>query len=127
MKNFDNYECEGQMDMSSYLDYLKDKYSKCEDCIYYQAYKCVRQNCHKIAKAEGFEPLWTVNNRCFGIWPTCDTWREVDTISESEDGEIFEEKGRAKDKCFIHAKDSLHATKFKRKRCDIIAWRYTNA
>ena len=126
MNNFENYECEGQMDLSQYLDYLSDKYGNCEDCIYYQAYKCVRENCHKISKSTGYEPLWTVKNRNYGIWPTCETWREVDTISESEDGEILEEIAQAKDKCFKWSADSLHATKFRFKRYETIAWRYRN-
>ena len=50
--NFDNYECDGQMELVDYLDKLAAETKKCEGCIYFgHDFKCVRERCHKLDQA----------------------------------------------------------------------------
>lgn len=117
----DNYKCDGQIDMETYLTWLSEQTEKCIGCIYFKDYKCVRRSCHKILESEGWIPLWTdERNRNHGQWPTCMYWCHVETINEDR-GEFFESDARAKDKTFIWAKDSKKAMHH---YSECIAWRY---
>lgn len=96
----DDYICDGQIEMVDYLDQLAAASKKCEGCIYFKDYKCVRSKCHKVDAAEGWHPLWyNSKGHVFGKWPTYDSWMPVITLCEGKE-KIYECKAQAKDKGF---------------------------
>ena len=113
----ENYKCDGQIDLISYLEYLSKQTEKCSSCIYFKDFKCVREKCHRLKREDGWNPLWYKCGHVFGNWPTCNSWLPVETISEGKSIYICE--GEAKDKTFKWPKDT--EKKFKD---NVIAWRY---
>jgi len=114
----DNYKCDGQIELIDYLGQLEEETKKCLDCIYYNEFKCVRENCHKLCADDGWMPLWyDSRNHIFGNWPTCSEWLPVETVVEGM--KIIVCDGKAKDKTFKWPKDTA-------KNFDdvVIAWRY---
>ncbi len=122
MTNFNRYECEGQMELTDYLDTLAAETKKCECCIYFgHDFKCVRERCHKIDQAEGWNPIWYDHRgRVYGDYPTNKTWLPVITVCEKPNGEIYSVEAEAKDKTF---KWSIENSKRKGFDDRVIAWR----
>lgn len=114
----DDYNCDGQIELTDYLKQLEAETEKCNDCIYYKQYKCVRYECHKISQSEGWQALWyNERGHVHGKWPTNETWQPVETLCEGENYYICE--GEAKDKTFKWPKDTI-----KKFNDRVIAWRY---
>jgi hypothetical protein len=120
--NFDNYECDGQMELVDYLDKLAAESKKCEGCIYYgHDFKCVREQCHKIDQAEGYHPIWYDHKgRIYGDFPLNKAWLPVITVCEKPNGKIYSVEAEAKDKTF---KWSIENSKRKSFDDRVIAWR----
>ena len=115
--NFDNYECDGQMELVDYLDKLAAETKKCEGCIYFNHdFKCVRERCHKIDQAEGWHPIWYDHRG----YPTNKSWLPVKTLCEKPNGKIYSVEAEAKDKTF---KWSIENSKKKSFDDRVIAWR----
>lgn len=121
--NLENYDCEGQMELTDYLKSLEqqriEKLGKCLDCIYLIGDKCKRQSCYFVAAVEGWNPLWYIGPKCFGTFPLNQKWQNAEAIEESADGRIYKCKCRVKDKTWIWPKEEGKGF-----YDNTIAWRY---
>lgn len=112
------YTCDGQIELESYLQELEESTKKCQNCIYFHDFKCVRKSCHKLDSSEGWKPLWyDVKGRVYGEFITCQEWEPIETVIEGK--EIYVCDANGKDKTFRWPKDTKRQF-----NDDVIAWRY---
>lgn len=120
--NFDRYECEGQMELTEYLDALAEETKKCQDCIYFNKdFKCVRELCQRVDRTEGWHPIWYDHRgRVYGDYPTNKSWLPVKTLCEKPNGKIYSVEAEAKDKTFKWSIENSNKKSFDDR---VIAWR----
>lgn len=100
--NLENYDCEGQMELTDYLKSLEaeriEKFGKCLKCIYLIDDRCKRDKCHFVAAAKGWKPMWYIGPKVYGTLPECKEWMKAECIREKEDGSVYVSKCVVKDK-----------------------------